>query len=550
MKPELLKAETVFCQAVEILQREERRRYVAQTCVGNPELLQEVLSLLDAHDRQGLHFGSGNPMSAPEETRTGLPRRFGRFELVEELDRGGMGIVYRAHQQKPDRFVAIKMIRGGALAAKEDIRRFESEVSAAASLDHPNIVGVYDVGEIEGQPYFSMPYVEGASLATLVERQRWQSTDGKEAARIVATVARAIHYAHDHGIIHRDLKPGNILLDPRGEPHILDFGLAKLFNARSNLTVTGDVLGSPSFMAPEQAAGHAKEVTVAADVYGLGAVLYYLLTGKPPFVADSPFDVIQLVLEGDAALPRTVNPRIGSDLERICLRCLEKDPGKRYASAAELAEDLEKYLQGEVISFPARTLGERLWMWTRKQPGLVLRAAGLVASALVSQISFQLRGAPDSHQHYLVITVIGLWLSGSVLCQRATTKPAHAERARFAWAALDALSVTAILLLDEAAESVLMALYPALVGISGLWFRPHLVLLATTLSELGYLLLITTTVFVTKQPLQHPPHWPAIFMVVLALEGLCVAYMAHRVSSRHGVKTAGERSRVEQAHLE
>jgi len=523
-------AQTIFGKAVEIADREERRAYLRQACGGSPRLLFEVGSLLEAHERQGefLKTGGGPRRGAGMPA---LPRRFGQYELLAEIERGGMGVVYRARQLNPERVVAIKMIRGGMLAGTANVRRFQMEVAAAASLDHPNIVGVHEVGDIDGQPYYSMPFVQGASLVKLVERHHWHSPDGREAAEIVTKVARAIHYAHEQGILHRDLKPGNILLDGSGEPHILDFGLAKWLRADDTLTTTGDVLGSPSYMAPEQAAGHAKEATAAADIYGLGAVLYYLLTRKPPFVADSPLDVIQMVLEGQAALPRGLNPRIGVDLERICLRCLEKDPAKRYASAAQMADDLESHLRGEAVTFPAMTLRERLWIWTRSQPALALRVTGLLASALVSEVSFRLREAPDPLQHHLVLLVIGLWLIGSVVCQKLIAKPAWTERGRFAWAALDALSVTAILLTDAAVDSSLIALYPSLVALSGLWQRVPLVLLTTVLTELGYLVLVMAAVLFGHPELQHPPHWPVIVMVVLALEGLGVAYLVHRVSA-------------------
>jgi tRNA A-37 threonylcarbamoyl transferase component Bud32 len=529
MKAEDNHAQSIFGEAVQIADVAERNRFLRQACAGDPQVLGEVQSLLEAHQRCAgfLQTIAGLP---DRETPTGsLPRRFGEYELLAEMERGGMGIVYKARQRDPSRIVAVKMIRGGGLAGRVEVRRFRSEVAAAASLDHPNIVGVHEVGNHKGQLYYTMPFVEGVSLSTLVEQRRWHSPDGREAARVVAIAARAMQHAHEHGILHRDIKPGNILLDANGEPHILDFGLAKHFRIDNTLTTTGDVLGSPSYMAPEQAAGHANEATPSADIYGLGAVLYYLLTGRPPFAADSPLDVIRLVLEGEAALPRSVNSKIGADLERICLRCLEKNPEKRYESAGRLADDLERYLQGEAIPFPASTLRERLWVWTRKQPGLVLRGSGLVASAFVSEISYQIRGGSDPLQHYRIIAVIGLWLVGSLLCQKASARPAWAERARFAWATLDALSVTAILLLDEAVESGLIALYPALVALSGLWLRVPLVLLTTVLSELGYLLLVVTAVLSGDVRLDQPLHWPVIVMVVLALEGLEVAYFVDRM---------------------
>lgn len=277
-------------------------------------------------------------------------RRFGKFEVVAELGRGGMGAVFKANQLDLHRTVAIKIILSGAVAGPDDLARFRVEAEATAALHHPNIVRIYEVGDSNGCAFFSMEYIGGPTLAQrLVEGP----LPGKIAARHAATVARAIQHAHEHGILHRDLKPSNVLLDAAEEPHITDFGLAKRLQADSGQTRTGAILGTPSYMAPEQAGGR-KELTPAVDVYGLGALLYELLTGRPPFRAETPFDTILQVLERDPAPPRLLNPKVDRDLETICLKCLEKEPTRRYASAKAVAEDLEHYLAGEPIK--ARSL--------------------------------------------------------------------------------------------------------------------------------------------------------------------------------------------------
>jgi predicted Ser/Thr protein kinase len=286
------------------------------------------------------------PGEFPSGTLT-LPAKFGDYELQQEIGRGGMGVVYRAQQASLGREVAVKMILRGQLASQADRERFEAEAQAAARLDHPGIVPVYEVGEIDSRPYFSMKHVRGTTLA---QRLAEGPLPPREAARMLATVARAIHFAHMRGVLHRDLKPSNILLDEHGEPHVTDFGLAKQITDAATLTKTGAVLGTPAYMAPEQAAGARGQVGPRSDVYSLGVILYHMLTGRPPFQAASPAEMVMLVLEQDPVPPRMLNPKADRDLEMICLRCLQKPADLRYASAAALADDLEAYLNDESIS--------------------------------------------------------------------------------------------------------------------------------------------------------------------------------------------------------
>jgi TolB-like protein/Flp pilus assembly protein TadD len=302
----------------------------------------------------------------------------GDYELLEEVGRGGQGVVFRARQKSLNRTVALKVISLGQWASKAHVKRFRREAEAAASLDHPCIVPIYEVGERDGQCYFSMKFVEGGQLDEVV---RGAPMSIRQAAELIAKVARTVHYAHEHGILHRDIKPGNILLDQKGEPHLTDFGLARLVETESTVTRTLEVLGTPSYMAPEQALGNNSAVSSATDVYGLGAVLYQLLTGQPPFAGGATYETIKLLLDTEPKQPRLLNPKVDRDLSTICLKCVEKDPKRRYSSALTLAEDLERWLKHEPIQARNTGIFARGRKWVRRNPARALSAASLVALA-------------------------------------------------------------------------------------------------------------------------------------------------------------------------
>jgi serine/threonine-protein kinase len=366
------------------------------------------------------------PSSSETPPPPGLPRTFGDYELLEEIGRGGMGVVYKARQHSLNRLVAIKMILRGELASAADLARFRAEAESAARLEHPNIVPVYEVGECDGQAYFSMKCVEGTTLGRLAAKG---PLPPREAARYMIAICRAIDFAHRHGILHRDLKPSNVLIDRDDRPMITDFGLAKRVegtkptgcNPWASLTQTGAIVGTPNYMSPEQAAGSRGKLSPASDVYSLGTILYELLTGRPPFQAASPVDTLMLVLEQDPLLPRLLNHNIDRDLEMICLKCLQKPSDLRYASAEELARDLEAYMNGDSVSARsgsfAQVLG-RLFRETHHASvlenwGLLWMWHSLALIVLCSTTNLLAWQGVDNVFPYLAIWVIGFgtWAS-------------------------------------------------------------------------------------------------------------------------------------------
>jgi len=317
---------------------------------------------------------AGNDCRPPE-----MADELGDYELLEEIGRGGQGLVYRARQKSLNRLVALKVIGLGRWATKAHIKRFRLEAEAAASLDHPYIVPIHEIGESDGSCYFSMQLIEGRRLDEAI---RHEPMSTRCAAELIIKLAHTVHYAHNRGILHRDIKPGNILIDADGEPHLTDFGLARLVERES--TITGamvEALGTPSYMAPEQATGDAAQFTSATDVYGLGSVLYHLLTGQPPFVSATIYETVRLALETEPRRPRLLNPKVDRDLSTICLKSIEKVPQRRYASALDLAEDLERWLRHEPIHARPSGVLTRWKKWVEREPLATALIASLFALA-------------------------------------------------------------------------------------------------------------------------------------------------------------------------
>lgn len=335
-----------------------------------------------------LEFSQETPA---EET----PAELGDYEILGEIGRGGTSVVYRAHQRRLSRIVALKTLHGAALGSRDAFERFQIEAQAVARLNHPHIVPLYEVGRHAGTHFLTLRHFERGSLAEALKARRFTP---EAAARLVATAARAVHHAHSRGVLHRDIKPSNLLLDEDGAPHVADFGLAKLSDRDSGLTLSTSVLGTPAYMAPEQATGNAKEAGTPADIYSLGAVLFELLTGRAPFLGRSSLEVLRLVADTEPPRPGSLAPGLDRDLEAVCLRCLEKDPSRRYASAAALADDLECWLRQEPLSIRPLSLRERTWKWVRHRPVITaLGAACALAVVLgISGILWQYRRAVEA----------------------------------------------------------------------------------------------------------------------------------------------------------
>ena len=334
------------------------------------------------------HFASNATGSSSEWhiSESELPEVDG-YEILAELGHGGMGVVYKAHQQRLSRFVALKMIRAGSLAKPEDLARFRIEAEAVAKQRHPNIIQIFDIGEVGGLPFVALELLEGGSLDAFLAGT---PQPGEASAKLLATLARAIHAAHQAGIIHRDLKPSNVMFGADGTPKITDFGLAKRLE-EEGYTETGQVLGSPSYIPPEQAQGRAKEVGPAADVYALGAILYEMLTGRPPFKGKTPVETVMQVLNEDPVPPSHLQSQVPRDLETICLKCLAKEPHKRYPSALALADDLDRYLADRPIQARRTPVLERGLKWVRRRPTMSCLLAVACLIVAIWQLAERLR---------------------------------------------------------------------------------------------------------------------------------------------------------------
>ncbi|MBI3406910.1 MAG: protein kinase [Planctomycetes bacterium] len=493
-------------------------------CRDNPDLADELRQLVaigQIIDICGsLSQKTLTGVVAPATIGEPLPRTFGDYELVAELGRGGMGVVYKAWDKKLERFVALKMVLRGRFASEADLARFRSEATAAAGLTHPNIVPVFQVGEQDGQAYFCMKHVEGKTLSQLVAEGPLPE---RKAATYLLKITQAVEHAHQHGILHRDLKPANVLIDESDEPLVTDFGLAKRAQGGASLTGTGAILGTPSYMAPEQADSSAgKPSSPACDVYSLGAILYEMLTGRAPFLAATPMETLLLVLSEEPVRPRLLNPQIDTDLELVCRKCLEKRPEHRYAGADALAKDLTAFLQGEPVSARSSSLVyfvSRLFRETHHAPvlenwGLLWMWHSLQLFLLCAVTSALYAAGVESHWPYLGLWSVGLVLWGTIFWQlrRRGGPVTFVERqVAHAWAAGVVASI-GVFIVEVILNLPALLLSPILAIAAGMVFLVK----AGTLSGWFYIAAAASFLVAVPMSIIGPPWSPVLFGLVSA----------------------------------
>lgn len=434
-----------------------------------------VVTRAAAHEKRSAPLSISSELAVP---RIELPCPFGKYVLEAEIGRGGMGIVYRATRTSDGEQVAIKMILKGDFASEAEQQRFDAEAQAAAKLSHPNIIPIYEIGEFDGRSFFCMRLIQGQSLAERLVRGPMPT---ERAASVMHDISSAIEYAHQQGVLHRDLKPSNVMLDDEGAAYIADFGLAKVIDSRqATLTKTGAIMGTPSYMAPEQAAGERGRVSASTDVYALGAILYHILTGRPPFLGSSPIETVMMVLETDPVAPRAINQRADRRLDMICMRCLQKPPDLRYGSAHDLNLDIDAFLGNRPIAARVGRFGQVignvfrethhavvlenwgvLWMW---------HSLVLLITCIVTELMFW-AGNDSRHQYWLIWTLgLGAWAIVFWFIRRRMGPVTFVERQiAHVWAA--AMCCVAFLFpLELVLDLPILALSPLLGVVAGMVF--------------------------------------------------------------------------------
>jgi serine/threonine-protein kinase len=491
------------------------------------QCLDAVESLAASH-RQGSQVDPQLP--SPERSNNAdqsesQSSRFGDYELLEEIGRGGMGVIFKARQIKLDRIVALKLILANRLASAEEIRRFYMEAKAAGGLNHPNIVSIHEVGEVHGQHFFAMDFVPGKTMASVLatDPPHWETSVNQ-----LISLASAVGHLHNHRVVHRDLKPSNILIHDNGTPILTDFGLAKVHSAKGTHTQTGAIIGTPNYMSPEQAAGTPEDITGLSDIYSLGAILYEMLTGSPPFQSAHPFDTLVHVIQREPVPPRQRNRQIPAELERVCLQCLEKKPHRRYQSAAELIEDLQRVLRREPVSTPKAGWFTKITRRARRSPALMSQLGALLLSALIVQIRFLIEPVSVT-SHMQVMAVLGCWLLSQFVFRILSRNSVWEITVRIVWMTTDVILLTLVLYLAGAAPDPkplgpLVVGYPLLIVASGLFVRQRLVWFTTLMSLAAYVVLL---LLLPEE--RHPIHYPALFMAFLVLIGFTVVYQVHRL---------------------
>lgn len=480
-------------------------------------LIAETLD--DDHRSRHLRAEGGPSQLSSSSVNLGPGMMFGNYEIIRQVGRGGMGVVFEALHRPLNRRVALKVLLSGTLASLEEVERFQREARSAARLQHAGIVSIHEAGLVDGQNYFAMDYLSGGTLSDVLKAG---PLDGHKATRLMHGITIATVYLHQQGIVHRDLKPGNILFDDQGQPRVSDFGLVKVVTEGDlNRTGTGQILGTPTYMSPEQARGDSRHVDERSDIYSLGAILYTLLTGRPPFVEATSFDTIMRVLESEPRPPKSVNRAVPIELDLICLKCLQKDPQKRYQSAEELALELKRVLHGEPILTRPANWRQRVSRILRTYPAL---AAHLVTIALCS-LSLVIRNfAQTPYPNFAQLQLIFLgWAVLSVVLQEMLNRPKTQWAGRLIWSIADPLLMAAMIHLGEPPRGSLFAGFPLLIAASGLWLSETIVATTTGSCLVALVLLI----LLHREDVSHVHHALIIIIFVLTT-GLVMAYSVQR----------------------
>ena len=449
------------------------------------------------------------------------PKELGQYEILREIDRGGMGVVYQAKHKELGRIVALKVIRSGELASEEEVQRFRSEAEAAATLDHPGIVPIYEVGTLNGLVYYTMAYIEGQSLAQMGSSG---PMDPMQAVTIVHKLCEAVAYAHRKGVFHRDLKPANVIVRENGQPIIIDFGLAKIAHHESGLTATGQLLGTPAYMAPENASGEQSKIGANADVYALGAILYFLCAGQPAFTGRTPFDVLLQVLDSLPSPPSRLNRQVDSQLDYVCLRSLEKTPTNRYRSARAFSRELAKILTGEPIECPQDSYFVKMQRWWQRDPILAAHVAGIGTTTIIVAIAYVWRAEPAAEFRYRMLLLF-IWMLASFMLQYGVYRAPLREVVILAWLAVDATIYTTLIAFADSPRSMLLIGYPMMIVASSLFYQRRFLVTTTLLSIAGFLVL--ASVFPKDDFVK--PDFAAIFLTGLIVISLCLFAVIRRV---------------------
>lgn len=530
-----------FLEAIERGETPDRLRILSEHSELRPDLVEffrdhdEMCGVVDPHaignheTIQSSKGESGRPLDTEVGTTDGSQKRMiGSYQILGEINRGGMGIVFKALDPALNRIVALKIIRSGKLASESDVHRFHTEAKAAAKLDHPGIVAVHEVGNHQGQPFFSMAFIEGQNLDGYHKENKLSV---RESCAMVREIALAIHHAHENGLVHRDLKPANILIDQNGAPRITDFGLAKVLGNDDGLTGTGEILGTVNYMAPEQAAARNDQVDRMTDVYSLGAMLYYLCTGSPPFETENPVDTLLRILDAEPTLASQQNKQVPRDVAMICQRCLEKNPADRYETAKALAEELDRFLQGDPIHASSSGIQSRFRRWSRREPSLAGHLVGLGLIELTRALSYgvEVNFYGGLLKEYLRYTyIILLWAFACFCLQKLQNALQKSNKgtsfANFAWAAADITFLTVILWIADGDIGPLYVAYPLVIVVSGLFSRVRMVAFTTIVCLISF-----SVVFWKQNVDTENSHYGVVGFAAIVVIGYVMSLLVHRI---------------------